>query len=353
MSLAPYTAVLLASYGGPNKPDDVLPFMRNATRGRGIPDERLLQVSEHYMLFGGRSPINKLNAHLMEALRAEFARRGLTPPVLVGNRNWEPYLGDVVTQLAAEGHKHVVALATSAYQSYSSCRQYCEDIANATAGHEVRIDKLDPFWADPAFAEANARRLVDGVRALRERIGDGPLRVLFVTHSIPLAMNELSATGEPAARYDAQHLRVAERVAALAEAQLGERLEWALTFCSRSGAPHIPWLEPDVNDALEALAGSVPGVVVAPIGFISDHMEVAYDLDTEAAQTAANLGLEYERAGTVGVDEGFVAMLVDRLLDRAAEARGEREPHTVCRFSGGTCCQPPPATGRPQGGPRP
>ena len=353
MSLAPYTAVLLASYGGPDKPEDVLPFMRNATRGRGIPDERLLQVSEHYRLFGGRSPINELNANLMEALRAEFARRGLTPTVLVGNRNWEPYLGDVVAQLAADGHERVVALATSAYQSYSSCRQYCEDIANATAGHEVRVDKLDPFWAEPAFAEANARRLVDGVRALRERIGAEPLRVLFVTHSIPLAMNELSATGEPAARYDAQHLRVAERVAALAGAELGERLEWELTFCSRSGAPHIPWLEPDINDALTAAAGKVPGVVVAPIGFISDHMEVAYDLDTEAAQTADRLGLEYERAGTVGIDDGFVAMLADRLLDMAAQARGEREPRTACRFSGGTCCLPPPAISRPHGGTTP
>jgi len=354
MSLAPYTAVLFASYGGPNQPDDVLPFMRNATRGRGIPDERLLEVSEHYMGFGGKSPINELNDDLMEALRGELARRGLTPPVLIGNRNWLPYIGDVVAGLAAEGHERVVALATSAYRSYSSCRQYCEDIEGATAGHGVRVDKIDPFWAEPAFAEANARRLVEGVRALRVRIGEAPLRVLFVTHSIPLTMNELSATGEPADRYDAQHMRVAGAVAALAEAELGEALDWELTYCSRSGAPHVPWLEPDVNDALTAVAGSVTGVVVAPIGFISDHMEVAYDLDTEAAQTAAGLGLEYERAGTVGIDGGFVSMLADLLLEQAAVARGERRPRSVCQFSGGNCCLPRSATtGHPHGGTKP
>ncbi|WP_331715635.1 ferrochelatase [Tessaracoccus coleopterorum] len=267
--------------------------------------------------------------------------------MLIGNRNWEPYIGDVVAGLAVDGHERVVALATSAYQSYSSCRQYCEDIEGAAAGQPVRVDKIDPFWAEPAFAEANARRLVEGVRALRGRIGGAQMRVLFVTHSIPLTMNELSATGEPADRYDAQHMRVAGAVAALAEAELGEALDWELTYCSRSGAPHVPWLEPDVNDALTAVAGSVTGVVVAPIGFISDHMEVAYDLDTEAAQTAAGLGLEYERAGTVGIDGGFVSMLADLLLEQAAVARGERRPRSVCQFAGGNCClpdPPPPAT---------
>ncbi|GAA4906729.1 ferrochelatase [Tessaracoccus lubricantis] len=344
MTLAPYSAVLFASYGGPNEPDDVLPFMRNATAGRNIPDERLLEVSEHYMLFGGRSPINELNAALMDAVRAELARRGVDVPVVIGNRNWEPYLGDTVDDLVAAGHRQVIALATSAYRSYSSCRQYCEDLDGARSGKDIAIDKIDPFAETPEFVAANARAVVDGVRALRERV-QGELRVLFVTHSIPLTMNQASYTGEPDSRYDAQHLRVAEAVAREASEALGEALTWELTYCSRSGAPHIPWLEPDVNDRLEEVAGEdVDGVLAVPFGFINDHMEVAYDLDTEAKATAERLGLPYVRAATVGTDPGFVAMLVDKLLHRAAVARGEAEDTTICQFSTGRCCLPRPAT---------
>lgn len=340
MSLDPYSAVLFASYGGPNGPDDVLPFMRNATRGKGIPDERLLEVADHYMLFGGKSPINELNDELMAAFRAELGRRGIDVPVVIGNRNWEPYIGDTVASLAGDGHKRVVGIATSAYQCYSSCRQYCEDIVGAVEGHEIEIDKIDPFWDEPAFAESNATHLVEAVRALREKMGDKRMRVLFVTHSIPIGMNEYSATGEPARRYDAQHLRVCEFVATLAGDQLGEPLDWELTYCSRSGPPHIPWLEPDVNDRLEEIKDDVDGVVVAPIGFISDHMEVVYDLDTEASRTAAELGLEFERASTVSVDEAFVSMLVDKVVEQAAVARGEREPRKICQFDTGACCLP-------------
>lgn len=352
MSLSPYTAVLVASYGGPDQPDDVLPFMRNATAGKGIPDERLVEVSQHYMLFGGKSPINELNAQLMDALRAELGRRGVDVPVVIGNRNWKPYFADTASQLVADGHTRVLALATSAYQSYSSCRQYQEDLAGMAEGRELVVDKLDPFWDDPAFAEANARRVVDGVRALREQLPEGRVKVLFVTHSIPNAMNERSATGEPEARYDAQHLVVAERVAALAADALGAPIEWELTYCSRSGPPHVPWLEPDVNDRLEELADEVDGVVAAPIGFISDHMEVAYDLDTEAAQTAKDLGIAYVRAGTVGVDEGFVAALVDRMLDAAEAAREGRPCARRCQFQGSQCCLPPARPQRPAGGSR-
>ncbi len=259
-SLAPYSAVLFASYGGPNRSEDVLPFMRNATAGRGIPDERLLQVSGHYELFGGKSPINELNAALMAEVRAVLVRRGVDVPVVIGNRNWHPLFAETVDELVDGGHERVLAVATSAYQSYSSCRQYCEDLARASDGRGLRIDKLDPFWSDASFAEANARALADAVRTLREEIGSAPIRVLFVTHSIPTAMNETSATGEPEHRYDAQHQRVASAVAVIASEALGEELAWELTFCSRSGAPHIPWLEPDANDRMpEVLAEWSPG----------------------------------------------------------------------------------------------
>ncbi|WP_328701978.1 ferrochelatase [Aestuariimicrobium ganziense] len=345
MTLDPYSAVLFASYGGPDESADVLPFMRNATAGKGIPDERLVEVSQHYELFGGRSPINELNAALMAAVREELARRGVHVPVVIGNRNWKPFIADTVQGLVDDGHTRVLALATSAYQSYSNCRQYHEDILGAVRDLPIAVDKVDPFWDAPEFAAANARALVAAVRALRERIGDGVLRVLFVTHSIPTAMNTASSTGEPHRRYEAQHLRVAADVAARAGAELGEDLVWELTFCSRSGSPRIPWLEPDVNDRMpEVQADGVAGVVAAPIGFISDHMEVAYDLDTQARETAAELALPYERAATVGTDPAFATLLVDRLLERAAVARGERDSTALCQFATGRCCLPRPAT---------
>lgn len=345
MSIEPYTAVLFASYGGPNESADVLPFMRNATRGKGIPDERLIEVSRHYEMFGGRSPINELNAALMDRVRAELSSRGIDVPVVIGNRNWHPYFDETVGELADGGHQRVLALATSAYASYSSCRQYCEDLAGAAEGRDIRIDKIDPFAESAEFIAANARSVVDAVRALRERIGDATLRVLFVTHSIPTAMNQASSTGEPEKRYDAQHLRVAEAAAAQASEALGEELEWELTYCSRSGAPHIPWLEPDVNDRMpEVRAEGVAGVVAVPIGFISDHMEVVYDLDTQASETAAELGLPYERAATVDDDPEFVRLLVDRLLAHAEVARSTDAAPTLCQFSTGRCCLPRPAT---------
>lgn len=352
MSLAPYTAVLLASYGGPDKSEDVLPFMRNATAGKNIPDERLIEVSKHYELFGGKSPINELNAALVERLQAELERRGIDVPVVVGNRNWNPYFAETTAQLAADGHTRVAALATSAYSSYSSCRQYREDLDRAELSIDgaVKFDKVGPFAESDEFVAANARAVVAAWGKLRAKIGDGAAKLLFVTHSIPTAMNEASGSGEESSRYDAQTLRVAERVAALASAALGEDLDWELTYCSRSGSPRIPWLEPDVNDALEALSevdgapespSGVVGVVTAPIGFISDHMEVRYDLDTEAAATAEGLGLAYVRAATVDSDPEFVSLLVDKLLELAAVARGELDrPALVCAPAGVQHCLP-------------
>lgn len=340
-SLFPYEAVLFASYGGPYGPEDVLPFMRNATRGRNIPDARLIEVSKHYDIFGGRSPINDLNAALMASLKQELARRGVDVPVVIGNRNWHPFLAEAAEQLAARGVHRVVALATSAYRSYSSCRQYLEDLAQLDA--DLEIDKVGPFAESDGFVNAHARCLVQAVHAMHQKTCGRRVRVLFVTHSIPLTMNDTSGPGDEDLRYQAMHLRVAERVARVAGAELDEQIDWELVFCSRSGAPHIPWLEPDVNDRLAELVEAGVGVVTAPIGFINDHMEVAYDLDIQAAQTAAELGIDYLRAATINSDPEFVSMLADLLFEQAAIARGELTAAAhPCEYSGGSCCLPPP-----------
>ena len=206
----------------------------------------------------------------------------------------------------------------------------------------VVIDKVGPYSERDGFISANVDALVASVQALRSRIGDGVMKVLFVTHSIPVAMNAASADGTPAARYDAQHIRVASRVAEAAEAHLGERLDWELVYCSRSGSPRVAWLEPDVNDRLAELTG-VAGVVAAPIGFISDHMEVAYDLDTQARESAAAAGFDYERAATAGIHPDFIATLADLLLEQAAVARGElAPPDHPCLTEPASCCLPHP-----------
>ena len=339
-ALSPYTAVLIASYGGPRRPEDVLPFMRNATAGRGVPDERLIEVSQHYALFGGRSPINEQNEALRDALAAELERRGCPREVVIGNRNWTPFFAETVGDLRSGGHEKVVALATAAYSCYSACRQYREDLDKAMSEVPgIQLEKVGPYWDKEGFLAANTEALVLGVRALRDRIGEGTLRVLFVTHSIPLAMNEASFDGTVENRYEAQHLTVATEVARRAEAELGETLQWELTFCSRSGSPHIPWLEPDISDRLGQLTG-VDGVVAAPIGFISDHMEVAFDLDTEAKAAAAEAGIHYVRAATVGTHPAFVAALADLLLEQAAVARGDlSRPERPCLTPSTSCCQ--------------
>ncbi|WP_232548401.1 ferrochelatase [Propioniciclava soli] len=337
-------AVLVVSYGGPRGPEDVLPFMRNATRGRGIPDERLVEVSGHYQRFGGVSPINERNAELMDALGEALRERGLDVPVVIGNRNWTPYLADTLRELAASGLRDVRVVITAAYSSYSGCRQYREDLAGALAelGEEAEgftFTKIGPYAETDGFVGANARALVAAVRELGGA-EDLPA-VLFVTHSIPTAMDAASGPGGEEGTYHAQHLRVAEAVAREASAELGVEVPWELVFCSRSGAPHIPWLEPDVNDRLEELAADgVERVVTAPIGFINDHMEVVFDLDTEARETAEGLGLGYVRAATVGVDPGFVALLADAVV------AGERGTIAGMPTCGASCC----GSGRPGAG---
>ncbi|HSE72541.1 MAG TPA: ferrochelatase [Nocardioidaceae bacterium] len=321
---APYDALLLVSFGGPEKPDDVVPFLENVTRGRGIPRERLEEVGEHYFLFGGKSPINDQNREFIAAIEEELRTTGVDLPVYWGNRNWDPYLADTLRQMRDDGIRRAACLVTSAYSSYSGCRQYRENLADAVA--EVgegapRLDRLRHYFNHPGFVEP----MVDATLSALAELGDDVRRdahVVFVTHSIPTAMND--ASGPEGNAYVEQHLSVAEEIGERVRQETGHRYATRLVYCSRSGSPHVPWLEPDVNDHLEELAEQgVRGIVVVPIGFVSDHMEVIYDLDTEARATAEKLGLEFARAATAGVDPRFVSMVRELLLERAAVERGE------------------------------
>ncbi len=350
-----YDAILLASFGGPEGQDDVIPFLRNVTRGRGIPDERLEEVAHHYRAFGGVSPINAQNRALKAALEAELASRGIELPVLWGNRNWDPYLREALTEAHERGFRSLIAVATSAYSSYSSCRQYREDFAIALdetglAG-EITIDKVRQFFDHPGFVQP----FIDGVSAavagIREQFPDlDPTReieVLFSTHSIPSADAERSGPASrgfgPGGAYAAQHLAVAEAV--MATAAGAEGLPWQLVYQSRSGPPSQPWLEPDINDAIAELpAKGVKAVVIVPLGFVSDHMEVMWDLDNEALETCAEHGLHGVRTPTPGVDPAYVSGLVDLVLERVSGTptadRPARTPlgpwYDVCRPG---CCE--------------
>ncbi|MEV4501866.1 ferrochelatase [Streptomyces klenkii] len=329
---APYDALLLLSFGGPEGPDDVVPFLENVTRGRGIPRERLKEVGQHYFLFGGVSPINDQNRALLGALRKEFAEHGTDLPVYWGNRNWAPYLTDTLREIAADGRRRVLTLATSAYASYSGCRQYRENLADALAALEAegvtppRVDKLRHYFNHPGFVRPMADAVLAALSELPEAVREGA-HLAFTTHSIPVAAADSSGPAEghgDGGAYVAQHLDVARTIAEAVRAETGREHPWQLVYQSRSGAPHIPWLEPDICDHLEAAhAAGVPAVVMVPIGFVSDHMEVKYDLDTEAAAKAAELGLPVARAATVGADPRFAAAVRELVLERAATERGE------------------------------
>ncbi|WP_425465807.1 ferrochelatase [Nocardioides rubriscoriae] len=352
--VAPYDALLLVSFGGPEGPDDVVPFLENVTRGRGIPRERLEEVGQHYHLFGGRSPINDQNREFLAALRVDLDEHGIDLPLYWGNRNWDPYLRDTLAQMAADGVQRVACFVTSAYSSWSSCRQYRENLFDAVdalpdGAPAPRLDKLRHYFNHPGFVAP----VVDAtMEALAELPDDA--HIAFVTHSIPTAMNDSSGPPDREGTYVTQHRDVAQVVVDTIFERTGRRHHHDLVFCSRSGAPHIPWLEPDVNDHLEELAAAgVPGVAVVPVGFVSDHMEVIYDLDTEAEETAERLGLPFRRAATPGNDPRFVAVVRDLLLERAAVERGE----DVARAAEGTfgacwdrcpvgCC-PNPRADRP------
>lgn len=344
-----YDAVILAGFGGPEGQDDVIPFLRNVTRGRGIPDERLEEVAHHYRHFGGVSPINAQNRALKAALEAELADRGVDLPIFWGNRNWEPYLADALREAHAAGHRTLLGLATSAYSSYSSCRQYREDFARSLdetgLGHELQVDKVRQYFDHPGFV----RPFVDGVRAGIAELTDRgfaaeAMRVLFATHSIPVQDAERS--GPDGDAYQSQHLAVAEAVMTEAGALGGgQDIGWELVYQSRSGPPTQPWLEPDVNDVIRELPGrGVEAVLIVPLGFVSDHMEVLWDLDTEAMETAAGIGIVALRAPTPGVDPAYVSGLVDLILERVNGTPTADRPHEtdlgpwydVCRPG---CCE--------------
>ncbi len=330
--LEPYDGILLLSFGGPEQPDDVLPFLRTVTAGKNIPDERLDEVGEHYYGFGGRSPINDQNRALIAALRGELDRRGISTPVIWGNRNFTPFVREALEEAHGQGLSRLVTVMTSAYSCYSSCRQYREDLAGAAAavaeaGIDITVDKIRTYANHPGFSRTNSRLVTEAVReVLRSGTEAGAVRLLFVTHSIPTAMDETSGPGdEDGSAYSRQHIALGAAITDEVNATLDADLSGELVFCSRSGPPSQPWLEPDVNDRLEELAAEgAKVVVVSPIGFVSDHMEVVYDLDTEAAATAEKLGVQLVRVPTVGIDPEFVSGLVDLVQERAAVARGEQ-----------------------------
>jgi protoporphyrin/coproporphyrin ferrochelatase len=345
----PYDALLVVSFGGPEGPDDVLPFLENVTRGRGIPRERLQEVGEHYFMFGGRSPINDQCRALVAAVEADLAQHGIPVPVYWGNRNWDPYLTDTLARMARDGVRRAACFVTSAYASYSGCRQYRENLFDAAQAESdaPRLDRLRHYHNHPGFVTP----FVDATVAALAQMPDDT-RLVFVTHSVPESMD--AGSGPDGHAYSQQHRLVAGAVADRVAEATGRRLLWDLAFCSRSGPPQVPWLEPDVTDHLEMLAEyAEPGAVVVPIGFVSDHMEVVYDLDTEAAATAARVGLPYARAATPGVDERFVAMVRDLLTERAGVERGEAVARaTVAGSAPSWCvcptgCCPNPKAARP------
>jgi ferrochelatase len=341
-----YDAILFASFGGPEGPDDVMPFLENVTRGRGVPRERLEVVAQQYLRFGGVSPINAQNRALIAALETELAAHDYDLPIYFGNRNWPPMMDDAMARMAADGVSNALAFVTSAYSSYSGCRQYREDIERARAkvgATAPEIAKLRAYWNHPGFIEPMVAQLQSALDEIPQE-QQSETRVLFTAHSLPQSMAESSD-------YVAQLADAAQLIAD------GCGLEsWDRVYQSRSGPPTQPWLEPDVADHIEALAGQgIRNVVVVPSGFISDHMEVLYDLDTLARERADELGVNMRRVPTVGTAPAFVSMireLVDEQIKPGTEPRalGAMGPRpSVCAVD---CCpapKRPPASARPRG----
>jgi ferrochelatase len=337
-----YDAILIVSFGGPEGPDDVIPFLENVLRGRNVPRERLEQVARHYMEFGGVSPLNEQNRRLIAALRDELARSGPDLPIYWGNRNWHPLLPETLRQMAEDGIERSLAFFTSAYSSYSGCRQYREDIQRARDQVGPRaplVDKLRAFYNHPGFIEPNVEHLraaLDEIPADR-RPGT---RVAFTAHSIPLAMASNCA-------YESQLAETCRLVAEGAglesgreegAAETGSR-RWRLVYQSRSGPPSQPWLGPDICDyCAELKERGVTDLVVAPVGFLSDHMEIVYDLDTEARAACEGLGINMVRAATVGTHPAFVRMIRDLVVERMTP--GSERPSLGTRGPGHDVCMP-------------
>jgi ferrochelatase len=345
--LPPYDALLIVGFGGPEKPEDVMPFLENVVRGRNVPRERLLEVAEHYHHFNGVSPINQQVRDLIDALKEQLPHVGIDLPVYWGNRNWHPLLDDTMRQMAADGVKHALGVVLAAYSSYSSCRQYREDIdrARQAVGPDAPVvDKMRVYYNHPGFVAANALHVKQAVEAFPPEQRDA-VRLVFTAHSIPSSMASQC-------NYERQ-LREASRLVAESIGLPADR--WDLVYQSRSGPPQVPWLEPDILDHIRALAqAGTRHLVIHPIGFLSDHMEVLYDLDEEARHLCDELGIRMERSKTVGTNPVFVRMLAKLIRERVTgseerAAMGAFGPsHDVCPLD---CCLPParPGADRPPG----
>ncbi len=303
----PYDALIVVSFGGPDGPDDVIPFLENVLRGKPVPRSRMLEVAEHYYHFGGKSPINGQNLALIAALEAELKCQDIHLPIYFGNRNWKPFLSDALQRMADEGKKRALAFFTSGFSSYSGCRQYREDVAKAqkVVGDDApSVDLLRKFYNHPGFIETMSALTDVQVAELTDQ-GRDHNKTLFVAHSIPQSMADHS-------RYESQLTESSRLVAEMSNLE-----DWELVFQSRSGSPRQPWLEPDICDRIAALVEEgYRAVTVVPIGFISDHMEILFDLDTEAVEKAAEVGLEMVRVSTVGTEPKFVAMIVELIRER-------------------------------------
>ena len=338
-----YDAILVVSFGGSEFRDDVIPFLENVLRGRNVPRERMLTVAEHYYHFGGKSPINQQTRELISALEAELRQNGPKLPVYWGNRNWHPLLPDTVRKMKEDGVRQALAFVTSAYSSYSGCRQYREDISraqNEVGPDAPEIHKLRAFFNHPGFIEATVERVQEALQAVPAESRKN-VQVIYTAHSIPLSMANTC-----------DYVRQLEEVRRLVSMSLGVSND-ALVYQSRSGAPGQPWLEPDILDYLrEVKAGDLASaVVLAPIGFISDHMEVLYDLDVEARQVCDSLALPMVRAKTVGVHPKFIAMIREVIQERVTPGTERRSLGSLgprANVCAEDCCPAPP---RPQGRP--
>ncbi len=325
----PYDAILLVSFGGPEGMDDVIPFLENVLRGRNVPRERMLAVAQHYYLFGGVSPINEQNRQLIVALRRELETNGPRLPIYWGNRNWHPLLSETILQMSDDGIRHALAFVTAAYSSYSSCRQYRENIVSAR--EEVgptapRVDKIRAFYNHHGFIQANAENVLTALAQIPAPLRDAA-QLVFTAHSIPESMAQNC-------RYEAQ-LEETARLTAMA----AQHPSWTLAYQSRSGPPTQSWLGPDILECLTSFkASGITNVVVAPIGFVSDHMEVVYDLDVAARKLSEEIGLKLVRARTPGTHPAFIRMIRDLIVERTdAISEGIRAEPDVC---GVNCCLP-------------
>ncbi len=335
-----FDAVLLISFGGPEGPDDVMPFLENVLRGKNVPRERMLEVAQHYNHFGGVSPINDQNRELLAGIKKELAEHNIDLPIYWGNRNWHPMIPDALKQMRDDGIKKALAFFTSAYSCYSGCRQYRENIIDAQA--EVgdgapEIHKLRMFFNHPLYIEASAQRVADAFNDVAEDKRSST-HFVFTAHSIPISMAE-------GCKYSTQ---LTEACRLIME-KIGDN-NWDLVYQSRSGPPSQPWLEPDVCDFMDQLKSKgVEDVVVMPVGFVSDHMEVLFDLDTEAQEKCEELGIRMQRAKSVGVHPKFISMIRHLILERTSGteklAIGNMPAnHDVCPVD---CCMPGKRPTRP------